>query len=280
MGQYGYPVLYALFVWWFSTGLIIYLDNLPRQTFRWSLLGGTLVFAVSLHRLASGGSDTSVTGAYAAFTYGVLIWGWQEMSFFMGVVTGPRTIACPDGTGTWQRFRLALGTCLYHELAIVASAAAVVAVTWRAPNQVGLWTFVVLWLMRQSAKLNVFAGVLNLNEQFLPQHLRYLSSYMRRRPMNLLFPVSVTAATAVLVWLVQRATAPGVSAFDAAGLTFLATMLALAILEHWFMVLPLPFAELWSWFLRVRRHTAVPPNLARRLARETACPAVSVPTSR
>ena len=38
------PVLYALFVWWFSTGLILYLDRLPRHTFRWSLLGAKVVF--------------------------------------------------------------------------------------------------------------------------------------------------------------------------------------------------------------------------------------------
>ena len=41
MLEYGLPVLYALFVWWFSTGVIIYLDGLPVRTFRWSMLGAT-----------------------------------------------------------------------------------------------------------------------------------------------------------------------------------------------------------------------------------------------
>jgi putative photosynthetic complex assembly protein 2 len=275
MSQYGFPALYALFVWWFSTGIIIWLDNLPRHTFRWSMAGGTLVCAVSLLRLRQGAFDVSVTGAYAAFTYGVLVWGWQEMSFFMGVVTGPRREACPKGAGGWRRFLLAVGTCLYHELAILASAIAIAAATWGAPNKVGLWTFVVLWAMRQSAKLNVFAGVLNLNEQFLPPHLRYLSSYMRCRPMNLLFPLSLTAATVALGWLAQRAVAADTDAFRAAGLTFVATMLALAILEHWFMVLPLPFAKLWAWALRLR-------SRPRRLAPHRApdCAAVPIPSSR
>jgi hypothetical protein len=31
------PVLFALFAWWFSTGIIIYLDGLPRHTYRWSM---------------------------------------------------------------------------------------------------------------------------------------------------------------------------------------------------------------------------------------------------
>jgi putative photosynthetic complex assembly protein 2 len=275
MSHFGFPVLYALFVWWFSTGIIIWLDNLPRRTFPLSLAGGTLVCAISLWRLREGGADVSVTGAYASFTYGVLIWGWQEMSFFMGVITGPRTEGCPPDAGNWQRFRLALGACLYHELTILGTAVAIVALTWGAPNQVGLWTFCVLWAMRQSSKLNVFAGVLNLNEQFLPVHLRYLSSYMRRRPMNLFFPVSVMSASAVLFWLVQRAGSAGTDAFHATGLIFVTAMLALAILEHWFLVLPLPFAELWSWALRVRDR---PRRLVGRHAPD--CAAVPLPSSR
>lgn len=270
MSLYGYPALYALFVWWFSTGLIIFLDNLPRSTFRWSLLGGTAVFAISLHRLAAGSGDTSVAGAYAAFTYGVLLWGWQEMSFFMGVVTGPRRTACPPDSAGWRRFRLAVETCLYHELAILASAAAVLAATWGAPNQVGTWTFLVLWGMRQSSKLNVYLGVLNLNEAFVPAHLKYLCSYMRQRPMNLLFPFSITASTLLLGWLALRAGAPGITAFRAAGLTFCATMLALGVIEHWFLVLPLPFAELWSWVLKVR-HARAP----HRAIRERSLPEAS-----
>ena len=275
MSHYGFPVLYALFVWWFSTGIIIWLDNLPRRTFPWSFGAATVVFAISLLRLHETANDVSVTGAYAAFTYGVLVWGWQEMSFFMGFVTGPRREACPEGAGTWRRFRLALAACVYHELVILATAAGLVALTWGAPNQVGVWTFGVLWAMRQSSKLNVFAGVLNLNEQFLPAHLRYLSSYMRRRPMNLFFPLSVTAACVALGWMVQRAVAADTNAHHAAGLTFVATMLALAILEHWFLILPLPFAELWSWALSVRDR---PRRQSPRLAAD--CAAVPIPSSR
>ena len=64
-------------------------------------------------------------------------------------------------------------TSLYHELAIIGSAIAIVALTWHQPNQIGMWTFMVLWWMHQSAKLNVFFGVRNLNEEFLPEHLTF-----------------------------------------------------------------------------------------------------------
>ena len=51
--------------------------------------------------------------------------------------------------------------------------------------------------MHQSAKLNMFFGVPNLGEEMLPEHLRYLASFMTRRPMNMFFPVSVTVSTIV-----------------------------------------------------------------------------------
>ena len=263
MAQYAYPALYALFVWWFSTGVIILLDNLPPRTFRWSMLGGTALFAVSLYRLGAGSADTSLAGAYAAFTYAVLAWGWLEMSFFMGYVTGPRRTACPDGCHGPRHFWHGIEACLYHELAIIGTACVTVAATWGAPNQVGMWTFLLLWGMRTSAKLNFFLGVLNLSEQFLPPHLAYLKSFLRQKPMNLLMPLSITLGTAATTLLIGRAAAPGVTGVQAAGLTFLITMLALAVLEHWVLVLPLPFEKLWSWVLRLRPGQRAPQQMIR-----------------
>ena len=243
---------YALFVWWFSTAVIILLDNLPRRTFRWSMAAGTVLFAVSLWRLAASAHDTSIAGVYAAFTYAVLAWGWQEMSFFMGFVTGPRRTGARMGATLGQRFADGVAACLYHELAIIATAVVIVVATWGEPNQTGTWTFMVLWIMRQSAKLNVFLGVRNLGERFVPTHLQYLMTYMAKRPMNALMPVSITAGTAVTVALALRIGHPGISPSQAAGYTFLVTMLALAVLEHWMLVLPLPFERLWSWVLNLR----------------------------
>ncbi len=252
MSVFVLPVLFALFVWWFSTGLIMYLDGLPRRTFRWSMLGATVLLLASLWELRASSHDLSVRGAYLAFTCGLLAWGWQEISFYMGFVTGPRDAPCPEGCRGWRHFGHAIQTSLWHELAIIAAAAAVVALTWHAPNQVGTWTFMVLWWMHQSAKLNVFLGVRNLNEEFLPEHLQFLRSFLTKKSMNLLFPVSVTVSTVIAVRLVQMAAAPGATVFQQAGFTFLATMMTLAILEHWLLMLPLPAAALWGWSLRSR----------------------------
>ena len=253
MVEHLYPALFALFVWWFSTGVIIFLDGLPERTFKWSMIGASVVLGVSLFGLAQTATDISLTGAYLAFTFGLLAWGWLEISFLMGYVTGPRKEACPEDCQGIRHFWHGVEVVLWHELAIVATFCAILALTWASPNQVGLWTFVVLWLMRQSAKLNVFLGVRNLSEEFLPEKLAYLKRYLNKRPMNLLFPVSVTLSTVICVMLFDRAFAADASAFEATAFTFTAVMLALAILEHWFLVLPLPAARLWHWGLKSRK---------------------------
>jgi putative photosynthetic complex assembly protein 2 len=253
----GLPVLYTLFVWWFSTGAILYLDGLPRSTYRWSMLGATALLVGALHGLAVSSADASVAGAYVAFTCSVLVWGWVEMSFLMGFVTGPRQTACPPGARGWVRAGYAVQAILYHEVALLAGIAAIVAVTWDGANQIGTWTFLILWAMRLSAKLNVFLGVRNLYAEFLPEHLRYLQSYFTQRPMNLLFPFAVTASTVAVVLVWREAFAAGAGSFEVAGLTFLGMLLALAVLEHWFLVVPLPATALWQWGLRSR--TPCPP---------------------
>jgi putative photosynthetic complex assembly protein 2 len=105
--------------------------------------------------------------------------------------------------------------------------------------------------MRLSAKFNVFLGVPNLTEEFLPDGLAFLKSYFRKRPMNLLFPVSITAST-IATWLLVDQAISGTTGLAVAGFTMLAALMALAVLEHWFLVLPLPVATLWRWGLTSR----------------------------
>jgi putative photosynthetic complex assembly protein 2 len=264
MAQFAFPALHGLLIWWASTCLILFLDSLPRPTFRWSMAAATAALCGALYGLQISATDTTVAGAYIAFTSGVLIWGWLEISFYMGYVTGPRTHHCDTGCSGWRHFGHALGVSLYHEIAILLLAAAVVALTWGRPNQFGLFTFVVLWWMHQSARLNVFLGVSNLNAEFLPAHLDHIKSFFTRKPMNLLFPVSVTASTICAVLMFQQAVAAGSDAFSAHGYILVATMMVLAILEHWFLVLPLSASRmwngLWQWSVNARTSHTTPPH--------------------
>jgi putative photosynthetic complex assembly protein 2 len=258
MALYGLPVAFALFVWWFSTGLIVFLDHLPRRTFPWSLLGASVLAGFAFHTIAGIAYDTTVHGAYAGFVCALVVWGWQEMSFLMGIITGPRKTACrPDCRG-WQRFRHGVEVVIYHELAIVVGAVAIVGFSWGGSNLVAVWTYMILWGMRVSAKLNLFLGVRNVSERFLPDHLRYLGGFFRARPMNVLMPVSVTVGVVLSTILIQRAADPAASDFEATSTVFLAAMMVLGVIEHWALVIPVPFEELWAWYLRTREGAAAP----------------------
>lgn len=249
MAAYALPAFYAVLVWWFSTGLILLLDHRPRATHGVSMAAGTGVLALALWAIGASAGDASAGSAYVAFTAALVVWGWQEMSYYMGFVSGPRAEGCPPDARGFRRFRAAAATSLWHEAAIVAGGLAIWALTWRQPNLFALWTYLVLWGMNLSARLNLFLGVRNLNAEFLPEHLAYLGSYLRVRAMNPLFPVSVTAAGLATAALVLAALAEGVTAHEVAGLSILATLMALATLEHGFLMLPLPSAALWQWSL-------------------------------
>lgn len=266
MSVYALAILYTIFVWWFSTGVILYLDGLPRHTFRWSMAAATLLLGWALYGLSATGYDASASGAYLSFSYGLLAWAWQEMGFLMGFMTGPRRTSCPTGCSNWRRARYATEAIAYHELGLITSVLIVFALTWDAPNQVGAWTFFILWAMRLSAKLNVFLGVRNLNAEFLPEHLAYLQSYFSEKAMNALFPISVGVSSVVAFYLWQQAGAAGPDAFQATGFSLLAALLTLAIVEHWLLVLPLPGAALWDWGLRSRSQPPPDRALAATLA--------------
>lgn len=252
LSQLLLAVLFTVIVWWSFTGVILWLGRLPPRSFRWTMLGATVVLAFALVGLAISASRTTVASAYCAFTCAVLVWGWQEIAFLLGYVTGARRSACPPDSRGWRRAWHATEAILHHELALVALALLVFAASWNQPNQTGWWAYLVLWTMRLSAKLNLFLGVRNLSEDFLPAHLAYLSSYFTRRACNWLMPVSLLAAGAVAVPLWQAVAASPDDAFAATSLCLVAVLLTLAVIEHLFMVLPMPTAWLWKWGMRVK----------------------------
>ncbi len=255
------PIVFAVFIWWFSTGIVLLLDGLPHTTFRWSVLISTGLALAAFYGLAYTANRPSSVNAYCAFTCALLIWGWHELTFLTGWLTGPRKEVCTE-PGGWPRFKQAVAVLIWHELGILASGLVIALLSWDSANQVGLHTFLVLWVMRTSAKLNLFFGVRNLSEEFLPTHLTYMGSYFRKRSMNAFLPVSVLAASLVLAGLMVLASGAEVSRADSIGYVLVSTMLAMAILEHFLLVLPLPSTALWRWALRNRR----PPSVATDLS--------------
>lgn len=245
MSDYGLPILATLALWWGSTGAIFYVDNLPPRTFRYTMAAATVLVAFALWGVAATADDTRPGAVYGAFSYGLICFGWQILSFYTGFVTGPVRKPCPPELRGLTRFVEAVRTSLYHEMFTLVGAVVLLAITHGRANQLGFWTYVTLWWMHESAKLNVFFGVPNLGEEMLPQHLRYLASYMTRRPMNMFFPLSVTISTLVTAAFAARAYS-ATSHFEAVGFTMLGTLMALAVAEHWFLVAPLNANALWG----------------------------------
>lgn len=241
------PLFFAAFVWWFSTGMILWLNRLRRRTFAWTFAAISVVSCVALFLLIVGAGEMSAASAYIGFTSAVVIWGWHETSFLMGYIVGPHREACPDGAQGWRRFRLAASSLMHHEIALALTVIAITTLTWGQPNQIGAQTFLLLWVMRLSAKFNLFLGAPYRAEELMPAHLAHLKSYFRHRRMNMLFPVSVTVGSALCVLIAIQAFAPGVSEFEQTGLLLVLSLAALGVIEHIFLFVSPPNAALWGW---------------------------------
>jgi putative photosynthetic complex assembly protein 2 len=239
------PLLYAVVLWFVSTGAILWLDSLPRRTFAWSVAAMSAIAIAGLYGIARTARDTSAIGAYVAFTCALAVWGWHELTFLTGVITGPRRAPCPPDATGWRRFRLAAATLIYHELAIAMTACLLIALTWKTPNQTAPLTFLLLFVMRISTKLNIFAGVPYLSDAFVPDHLAYIKSYFRKGPLGLLFVA--TLSTALLIAAVLGGRALGAESGEAVSFSLLFSLVALAILEHGFLVVPFADTALWRW---------------------------------
>ncbi|RBI73127.1 hypothetical protein DQW77_09770 [Roseovarius sp. TE539] len=244
--------LAALFFWWFSTGAILWaVRHADRRGFRARMT--VTVLGLPLLGIGIWGFDATRAvatpgAAYAAFLAALAVWGWIELAFLTGAITGPNPYACPDDLPEWERFIRAWGTIAYHEMLLTGVLIAMWLHAHDAINMFGLWTFTILYLARISAKLNLYFGVPRINTEFLPEALSHLASHFRISRLNWVFPVSITALTfAAGCWL-ERLHDAAIPA-DIAGFSLLTAITALALLEHWLMVLPLPDAKLWRWML-------------------------------
>ncbi len=244
--------LVALFAWWFATGAILVVvrraDRSGAAAHLMSVLWALPLLVLGVAGFWHSLGQQSMGAVYLGFGAALMIWGWAELAFLSGIITGPNTRPLRSGVPEWERFIRAWGTVAYHEILLLGMLLALGFLAWEAPNAFGFWTFAVLFFARVSAKLNLYLGVRKVNTEFLPGPLTHLPSHFRISRMNWLFPISVTALSfAVACWL-ERLWAAA-SPAEAAGFALLAALTALALLEHWLMVLPLPDERLWRWML-------------------------------
>jgi putative photosynthetic complex assembly protein 2 len=235
---YLYPLLTTLLLWGMLTLGLLWLNRRPPAHSRLVLVVMLGVLALAHHQLWLVRNDPGYWGSYRAFIASMVIWAWHELAFYSGVLTGPWRTACPRGVRGLHRLGYALATHLYH----IAAVGIDVLVLWwlhqDATNAIGFWSFCLFWSLQLSAKLNVLLGVRNLQPDLFPHHLRYLASFWNERPANPFFWPSVIAGSvvAVLLWIQAAQQAPDGSAV---GMSLLAGLTTLGVLEHFLLVLPL-----------------------------------------
>jgi putative photosynthetic complex assembly protein 2 len=230
--------------------VIFWLIGLPRTTYRWTALGATGLLAGATFALVALRQETSVASAYAGFATGLALWAWHEIMFLTGFITGPSRAPCPEGLAGLARFRAGVAAVLHHELAIIAHAGLIAWLSWGAANQFALWTFLILWGMRVSAKLVVFTGAPNLVDAFMPGHLDYLKTYFSRRAPGSLFAAALVTITTVSVLLAVTALAHPAGSHASAGYLLLTALALLAVIEHWVLILPVRDPSLWGWAMK------------------------------
>lgn len=247
--------LAALLLWWSATGILLWrvhsADRGGPDQHLWSVILSLPLLVAGVLGVNHTLGDPGPQGAWLAFLSALALWGWVELAFLSGVITGPNTRPCPHGLTSEGRFWAAFRTVAWHEFLLAGILIALAAASIGAENAFALWTFLVLFLARISAKLNLFLGVPRINTDFLPRPLAHLSSYFRQGPVSGFFPLSVTLLAMAVgcllerLWRAHQAEDPGAII----GFTLLAMLTALALLEHWFMVWRVRDDKLWRWMI-------------------------------
>ena len=238
------PILFVIITWWVGTGVVLYLQQRISRVRTGLIVTLALVSLASLFALMHGSSGTEAWQSYLGFMAAISLWGCIELSYYTGLISGVHKRACPANCNTGKRFRLALGASIWHEISVLFAGALVLTLLYDASNPAGLYSFLVLWLMRWSAKLNLFFGMPNFNTDWFPKRLAYAHSYIRRSPVTWFFPLSMLIASVVAAKLISKALAhpPEHSLM----MILPGMLIMLAILEHVFMALPIADSALWN----------------------------------
>jgi len=262
--EFALPLLFATVLWFVATGFVLWLDKLPSHTWPVSITLASVASGFAMGGIIATAEETSAWAAYVAFACALVLWGWHELSFLMGFVTGPNRNPCPPDARGWRRFRLAASTLIYHEVAMFVCLLVMAAATWGKPNQTATLTFLLLFVMRLSAKFNIFAGVPHLSTEMMPDHMRYLASYFRIAPPRWFFILSVSGIAVLAAWLADLALSSRGGIATGYALAF--ALVALAFLEHGFLVVPWQDTAIFRW--------AMPEQARQRLQKSTNEPVI------
>lgn len=239
-------IVIAVSSWWLLTGLALVLTHQsPRRARAGFMVVSIVAFAALLLVPFNAALNTPMAAA-TGFMLGLLIWSWLEISYLLGYVNGPNHQPCPPQVSLWDRFKGAVSITIYHEACVVGTVAILGAISVTEPNPTAFYTVSVLWLMRWSAKLNLFFGVRAFNERWLPDHLNYLVSYLRTDRLSALLPVSAGVGFYITFTIFKNA-AVVPDPTQQLSLYLVGSLMLLASIEHLFLMFPVNEAALWRW---------------------------------
>ncbi len=256
------PLLAALAVlmaWWLSTGLILWrvrvADNIGPSAHMQSVIFGLPLAALGVWGAIASRDSATAAQIYLGFGAALCLWAWIELAFLSGVITGPNRSPCPKGLPTRARLARAITAIAWHEAALLAGMLLLIALQWGAANPMAGATFALLLIARSLAKINLFLGVPRINLQFIPSPITHLVSHFRMGPATMFFFISIGLLATMILGGIAYLIFSQASIEQELGLTLLGVLAALALLEHFFMILPLPDAKLWTWMLPKPKHT-------------------------
>jgi putative photosynthetic complex assembly protein 2 len=242
------PSLIALISWWFGTGIILLLVRLPKEWFSSARFFWSLISVPALFFSFQSMQENSTSNAYFGFISTIVLWGWHELAFLTGWITGSRKISLDSGLSFLNRFKQSVQVIWHHELALFLNLLLLAAMQVGNPNHTSVCTFGLLWLMRLSSKLNLFFGVPQVGEKYLPTQLVYMGSYFRKQAVGLFFYFSMSIS--VVAWLALVWQAHEGQVAITIHWVLLASLLGLAIIEHILMMIPLSLERVWGWALK------------------------------
>ena len=239
-------IVIAVSAWWLLTGLALLLVHQPQKIAHRGFIAHSILTLAAWICVPLNAASTSPIAVAGGFLLGLTIWGWLELSYLLGYVNGPNHQVYDGGPSTWRRFKGALATTIYHEAAALASVALLAAISVDQPNRTACYTVTVLCLMRWSAKLNLFFGVRAFNDRWLPDHLHYLTSYLRLGRSSWLLPVSTLVGFFITFEIYALAEQSNVMS-NQLSFYLVASLMLLASIEHIFLLFPVNEAALWRW---------------------------------
>jgi putative photosynthetic complex assembly protein 2 len=177
-------VLFAIVLWWVSTGAIIVMYRKEPWTYDASVGAYTVVAAASMAVLVLLRNTSELWAIYVCFSAGTLVWGWNLACYYTGYITGPKDPQPRDNLSDAERFHHAIRRSAHHEWVSVLLVVASVGLAWGATNRAGFGCIILFYTLHMLAKLSIYFGVANFSGAWLPAHLQYITAYFGPRQFH------------------------------------------------------------------------------------------------